>query len=163
MAFDFEQLKQKAIRDQKKNKALFERLKKKKDLDQSFHKLHDEVFEIIDCLDCANCCRSLGPRITNKDIEKLAGHFRKRPSEITEQYFRIDEDGDFVFKSMPCPFLGTDNYCAVYENRPKACREYPHTDSVKMHKLLNITLKNIPVCPAVSEIVDKLHKAIGSK
>ncbi len=28
----------------------------------------------------------------------------------------------------PCPFLGDDNYCSVYEARPKACREYPHTD-----------------------------------
>lgn len=29
---------------------------------------------------------------------------------------------------MPCPLLGRDNYCAVYADRPKACREYPHTD-----------------------------------
>lgn len=46
-------------------------------------------------------------------------------------YLRVDEDNDKVFKSMPCPFLGEDNLCSIYDIRPKACREFPHTDRKK--------------------------------
>lgn len=96
-------------------------------MDTIVQQLHDEVSEKIDCLTCANCCRSLGPAIYDKDIERMAKALRIKPSEVVSSYLRIDEDGDYVFKSMPCPFLMNDNYCSIYESRPKACREYPHT------------------------------------
>ena len=70
----------------------------------------------------------------------------------------MDEDDDFVFSIMPCVFLNEDNSCKIYEDRPRACREYPHTDQRKMHQVLDITLKNISVCPAVFEIVERLKK-----
>jgi len=133
------------------------KLKKPKQLDELFLMLHKKTFEKIDCLSCANCCKSLGPRITDKDIEKLSKHMRLKPANFIAQYLRIDEDNDYVFKEMPCPFLAPDNYCMVYENRPKACREYPHTDSKKMIKHLNLTLKNAETCPAVYIILDDLR------
>jgi Fe-S-cluster containining protein len=71
---------------------------------------------------------------------------------------RIDEDRDYVLQSVPCTFLGADNYCSIYQVRPKACREFPHTDRIKQHQLLKLTEKNIEVCPAVFEIVEKLKK-----
>ena len=91
-------------------------------MDTIVQQLHDEVSEKIDCLTCANCCRSLGPAIYDKDIERIAKALRIKPSEVVSSYLRIDEDGDYVFKSMPCPFLMDDNYCSIYESRPKACR-----------------------------------------
>jgi hypothetical protein len=45
-----------------------------------------------------------------------------------------------------------DNYCMVYESRPKACREYPHTDRKKFAQLLSLTEKNLDTCPAVLDI-----------
>ena len=88
----------------------------------------------------------------------MAKHFGQRPAEFTEQYLRIDEDGDYVLQSLPCPFLGADNYCSVYEVRPKACREFPHTDRRKMHQILELTRKNVEVCPAVFEIVEGMKQ-----
>lgn len=148
-----------AEKDQQKNKIFFSRLKRKppKDLDEKVHGLHSEVFENFNCLDCGNCCKTLGPRISDKDILRIAKHLKAKPSVLTEKYFRIDEDNDFVFKTMPCPFLGHDNYCSIYESRPTACRNYPHTDRKKIEQLLDITQKNISVCPAVYEIVSKLR------
>jgi len=141
-------------------KSFVNKLKKQppKNLDDLIHNLHNDVFENIDCLACANCCKSLGPRITDKDIERLAKHLRLKPSQFTEKYLRIDEDHDYVFKHKPCPFLLPDNYCIVYESRPKACREYPHTDRRKMYQILDLTLKNYAVCPAVKEIIDRLRQ-----
>jgi len=156
--------KHRALVQQKKkeNKKFFQQLKREKPkvLDQKIHQLHDEVFAYTDCLECANCCTTTGPMFTDKDISRIAKYLRIKPSEFTEKYLRIDEDNDYVLQSVPCTFLGDDNRCSIYDVRPKACREFPHTDRVKQHQILNLTQKNVAVCPAVFEIVEKLKKVI---
>lgn len=129
-----------------------------KDLDHQFHELHDEAFGEIDCLDCANCCKTTSPIFYDKDVERMASFFKMKASAFYDQYLRTDEDGDQVLKASPCPFLMDDNKCMAYEARPKACREYPHTNRKKMHQILDLTAKNTRVCPAVSSIVEKLSK-----
>lgn len=157
---DLELLKQKAKKAEGENKAFLKKLRKKKpkDLDDIVSEFHEEVFEEIDCLECANCCKSISPIITQKDIERLAKHLKMRPADFIEQYVYMDSDGDYVYKETPCPFLMPDNYCMVYEQRPKACREYPHTDRRKFYQILNLTQKNTHYCPAVYEVVEKLKK-----
>ena len=146
----------------KENKAFFQQVKrlKPKVLDKQIHQLHEEVFACTDCLKCANCCTTTGPMFTYKDISRIAKHLRLRPSEFTEKYLRIDEDNDYVLQSVPCTFLGDDNRCSIYDVRPKACREFPHTDRAKQHQILNLTQKNVAVCPAVYEIVERMKDAI---
>jgi len=126
------------------------------------HDAHAEAFSCIDCLECANCCTTTGPLLTDKDISRLAKHLRMKDAAFVDEYVRVDEDGDQVFKSMPCPFLGADNYCSVYEHRPKACREYPHTDRVKQHQLLKLHLKNTEICPAVEQVLAKVGSRLQS-
>ena len=128
-------------------------------LDNLFHEAHEKAFSCVDCLQCANCCTTTGPLLTDKDIQRIAKHLRMKEADFVSKYVRVDEDNDQVFKSMPCPFLGTDNYCSIYEHRPKACKEYPHTDRVKQHQLLGLHLKNVKICPAV----EKMFEDIGQK
>ena len=144
----------------KENKQFFKSLKKKKskDLDNLIHPLHDDAFRYTDCLSCANCCKTTSPFFTDKDIQRIAKYLRVRPSEFTQKYLDIDEDRDYVLKTLPCVFLSEHNYCSIYDVRPKACREFPHTDRIKQKQLLKITEKNVQVCPAVYDIVDKLKK-----
>lgn len=125
-------------------------------MDMEVLHIHEEVSERIDCLSCANCCRSLGPAISDKDIDRMAKALRMKPSEVVTAYLRIDEDGDYVFKSMPCPFLMPDNYCSIYEHRPKACREYPHTDRKKFEQIYKLTVKNTETCPIAYEVLSRL-------
>ena len=148
--------------EKEQNKKYLTRLKNKapKNLDEAVHHLHDQVFEEVNCLECANCCKTTSPIFYNRDIERLSKHFRIRPSDFIEKYLRIDEDKDYVLKSSPCPFLLPDNYCAVYEDRPNACREYPHTNRKKIAQILDLTFKNTLVCPAVFEITKRLKKII---
>lgn len=129
-------------------------------MDDLFHQQHEEVFEEIDCLDCGNCCKTTSPIFYQTDIERLAKSLRLKPGAFIEKYLRIDEDNDYVLKSSPCPFLADDNYCRVYEDRPKACREYPHTDRKKMIQITDLTFKNTMVCPAVLEMVERLKNII---
>lgn len=144
----------------KENRIFFDKLKRLtyRNLDTYFQEVHEEVFEKTDCLACANCCKTTSPIFYNRDIERLAKHFKIKPGDFIERYLKIDEDKDYVLRQAPCPFLGTDNYCSVYENRPNACREYPHTDRKKISQLLDLTFKNTFVCPAVLEITEQLKK-----
>ena len=153
-----EELRRLVKQDGKNNLILLQRLKKMKqpETDQLFHSRHTKAFDQFDCLGCANCCSSISPIITVSDIDKLARHFKQKATVIIDKYLHIDEDGDYVFNETPCPFLMPDNYCMVYENRPKACREYPHTDRRKMQQILKLTLKNCEICPIVYHIVEDL-------
>lgn len=142
------------------NKKLKEKLKKTKprNLDEQFHQLHEEAFEQIDCLDCANCCKTTSPIFIQTDIDRLAKTFRMKSSQFIDEYLHRDADGDYVLNTAPCPFLGTDNKCLVYEDRPKACREYPHTDRKNMLGILDLSLRNTLVCPAVFKIFYEIGK-----
>ena len=76
-----------------------------KDLDSRFHELHEEAFQKIDCLDCANCCKTTSPIFYDKDVERMAAHFKMKAADFFDKYLKIDEDGDQVLQASPCPFL----------------------------------------------------------
>ena len=155
---DLDKHKELSKQKRKKNKSFFRSLKKvkPKNLDNIIHNLHDEVFNYTDCLMCANCCKTTGPLFTNKDIQRISKYLKLKPSIFTEKYLRVDEDNDYVLQNLPCIFLNKDNFCSIYEVRPKACKEFPHTDRKKQSQLLSVTEKNISVCPAVYDIVEKM-------
>ena len=88
-------------------------------------------FAEIDCTACANCCKTLGPDFKEADITRIAKYFKMKLPAFEAEFLQVDEDGDKVFKSMPCPFLGGDNLCSIYDVRPKACREFPQYRSQK--------------------------------
>lgn len=144
------------------NKKFFAKLKNKppKDLDYIMEDLHEAEFKKTDCLQCSNCCKTTGPLFTDKDIERIAKHFKLKPQQFINQYLRIDEDNDYVLQQVPCTFLGADNYCSIYEVRPKACQEFPHTDRKKFQQISNLTLKNVAICPAAFNIVEEMKRRI---
>lgn len=144
------------------NKKFFIKLKKKppKNLDYIMQDLHDREFEQTDCLQCANCCKTTGPLFTDKDISRIAKHFKLKAQQFVTQYLQIDEEGDYILQQVPCVFLDTDNYCSIYHIRPKACREFPHTNRKKFQQISNLTLKNVSICPAAFNIVEAMKQKI---
>ena len=144
------------------NKKFFDNLKKKapKNLDYIMQELHEQEFVRTDCLQCANCCKTTGPLFTDKDILRIAKDFKIKAKHFISQYLRLDEENDYVLQSVPCTFLGADNYCSIYEVRPKACSEFPHTDRKKFQQISNLTLKNVVICPAAYNIVEEMKKLI---
>lgn len=155
-----DQIKQRAKDERKANKKFFRQLSQRrpKQLDQTVSHLHEEVFEEMDCLVCANCCKTTSPIFIDKDIDRIARHLGMRPAQFVTTYLHLDSDGDYVLNESPCAFLGADNYCSIYDVRPRACREYPHTNRKNFHQILDLTLKNTAVCPAVFEIVKRLRE-----
>ena len=159
---DLEFYKSQALQKQKEHKKFLEGLKKKppKNLDYTVIETHDEVFEEIDCLECANCCKTTGPLYTEKDIERIAKHLRMKSADFEKKFLRIDEDQDKVLQHLPCFFLNEDKTCSIYEVRPKACREYPHTDRKKIYQINHLMLKNTVICPAAYVFVEKMLEKV---
>ncbi|MFT4023761.1 MAG: YkgJ family cysteine cluster protein [Flavihumibacter sp.] len=117
---------------------------------------HEEAFKKVDCLQCAACCRHYSPRFKTTDIRRIAKHLRVKESVFIDTYLRLDEDGDYVVKSSPCPFLQSDNHCSIYDQRPSDCARFPYTDEDVLVKRRQITLKNSSFCPAVYYVLEKL-------
>lgn len=147
-----------ATEEFQENKKLVQKFKKSnhRDLDNAFHKEHDKVFKKIDCLACANCCKTTSPIFRDVDIKRIASKLRIPIGKFIETYLKIDEERDYVLKQSPCAFLSDDNTCDIYEDRPLACREYPHTNRKNMYQILDLTLTNSQICPAVSSIFTTL-------
>jgi hypothetical protein len=148
----------------KDNESFFKKLGKRppKNLDKLFHEAHDEVFKTVDCLSCANCCKTTSPIFYQRDIERAAQGLRIKPGDFLQRYLEMDEEGDFVLKQAPCPFLDNMNKCTIYEHRPTACKEYPHTNRKKMQQILGLTFRNTLVCPAVLKIVENIKEKTDS-
>lgn len=118
--------------------------------------LHEEAFEKIDCLQCAACCKNYSPRFKTPDIKRISKYLKMKESDFIDAYLQIDEDGDYVVKTTPCPFLDANNYCSIYEQRPSDCQRFPYTDEDVFIKRPHITLKNATFCPAVYFVLEKL-------
>lgn len=160
---DLENLQKLSSDKLKENKKYFQKLKKRtpKRLDLLVQEIHEKEFERTDCLTCANCCKTTSPMFTYKDIERISKHLKMKVVDFKNQYLKIDEDDFHVLKSAPCTFLDeTDNTCFIYDVRPKACAEYPHTNRRKFIQLANLTIKNTEVCPATYRIVETLKKQL---
>lgn len=151
----------KSAEHQKQYKQMLQRADKNKVL-KLLPDLHEEAFEKIDCLQCANCCKNYSPRFKTPDIKRIAKHLKMRESDFIDTYLRLDEDGDYVVNTKPCPFLGSDNYCGIYEVRPSDCERFPYTDEDVILKRQPLTLKNSTFCPityfVLEGLLDKLKK-----
>ncbi len=118
--------------------------------------LHEQAFEKINCLECAACCKNYSPRFKTPDVKRISKHLAMKESAFIEKYLRVDDDGDFVVKVSPCPFLGADNFCSIYEVRPSDCQRFPYTDEDVIIKRQQLTLKNASFCPITFYVLDKL-------
>ena len=118
--------------------------------------LHEEAFSEINCLDCAACCKNYSPRFKTPDIKRISRRLGLKESRFIEKYLVLDEEGDYVVNAKPCPFLGNDNSCDIYEDRPSDCRRFPYTDEDVLLKRQTLTLKNAGFCPAVFFVLDKM-------
>ncbi len=140
---------------QKKFKTFLERADKNTVL-KKLPQLNAEAFEKIDCLQCAACCKNYSPRFKTPDVKRISKHLRMRESEFIDTYLNVDEEGDFVVKTTPCPFLGSNNFCSIYDLRPSDCARFPYADEDVFFKRQKLTLKNATFCPITVFVLEKL-------
>ena len=144
---------------QKQFKSVLERTDKNRLLRQ-LPQLHEEAFERVDCLQCAACCKNYSPRFKTPDVKRISKHLGMKESVFIDTYLRVDEDGDFVVKASPCPFLGADNFCSIYDVRPSDCVRFPYTDEDVMINRQKLTLKNSTFCPITYYVLERLAESV---
>jgi Fe-S-cluster containining protein len=98
-------------------------------------------------------------RLKRADIERIAGRLGMTPEDFTARHLHAVEGEEFEITSKPCPFLGSDNRCTIYEFRPDCCREYPYTDKPDFATRTYGHSQNTLVCPAVFWIVEQLRRS----
>lgn len=157
-----EQLPEMAREKKQENEKYFSRLKRKprKGLDMLMQEIHREEFSRTDCLSCANCCKTTSPIFTEKDISRISRFLKMKEHKFVETYLQRDGDDFMVLQQAPCTFLDADNSCLIYEVRPKACSEYPHTDRKRFIQITRLTMKNAEICPATYNILETLKKRL---
>lgn len=135
------------------------KMRSPKKVDRIALELHQEAFSIVDCTKCANCCKTLHPVVTNEDITRIAGHLGMTEEEFVAAYLeRDEEESGYRIKSTPCPFLGDDNRCTIYDVRPEKCRGYPFTDKPDFVFMTITHANNAVVCPAVFYLVEQMKR-----
>lgn len=149
-----------AQRHDDRNSAFLRSLKVKNDrtVDRAAHRLHQKAFAIVDCTQCANCCKTVSPIFAADDIARIAHYLRMDIDAFATQYLVKCEDEDgFEPKGLPCPFLGEDNRCTIYEVRPIVCAEYPYTDKPEISCRTHSIAAKAMECPAVFYIVEQMR------
>lgn len=121
---------------------------------------HEEAFNQVNCLSCGNCCKRYSPRFKTPDIKRISKLLGMKAGQFIENFLQEDQDGDFVLQQTPCPFLGNDNYCSIYEDRPSDCKRFPYTDEDVLVQRVPLTLKNTTFCPITYLVIERLMETI---
>lgn len=151
-----------------KNKTVFKRFLNKllkeqpRGLDKIAAETDKEVWKETDCLSCANCCKTMSPTYTTADIKRISAHLEMTPDAFKKKWLRKDRGGDWLNKTEPCQFLNLENnYCAIYEVRPKDCAGFPHHTKRRMVDYMHVYKQNVEYCPATYKLVEKMMDKLG--
>ena len=132
------------------------------ELDRVVHETTDAVWKQIDCIACANCCKTLQIEVDADDVRRLAKRVAMPERAFAQKYVRRDTDKRQHLVSSPCAFLGPDGACTVYEDRPKACRDFPYLHETNFRSRSMTMIENAATCPIVFNVLQSLKKTLTS-
>jgi Fe-S-cluster containining protein len=129
-------------------------------IDKLVHELNSFYISRIDCTQCGNCCTHLRPILAESDIDILIRNLQLSREKFKKAYVMTDEEGDMLFKKLPCAFL-SDRKCGLYNSRPEDCRSYPHLYKNDFTSRLYGIFENYAICPIVFNVVEDLKNRLG--
>jgi uncharacterized protein len=130
------------------------------DLDEKIKPIYEAVVEKIDCLDCANCCKTTVTTFNEEDIARISKFLGINKKRFIDLYTILDE-GEYTTITTPCPFLESDNKCAIYEVRPHACSSFPHLGRKKFLNRKRVHIENYLVCPITYHTINQISEKTG--
>lgn len=117
------------------------------------------------CTGCGNCCKEPLLPLTDEDLGRLARHTGADPLSLVQFVSRDEIDMDhepegfallrqgrrvMVLKHVRgrCVYLGADERCTVYNERPLGCRVFPLDPTFsRSGKLVRLQLIEATECP----------------
>jgi uncharacterized protein len=133
--------------------------------DRILRRVAEGIEEQINCRECANCCRVATTTVTERDIEKLARHFRMKPARFIADYTDMSEEEGRILrrtKETGCVFLD-GNECTVYDARPDTCEKFPHVvrGSGSIASRMWQFADRATYCPIVYNSLEAFKKELG--
>jgi len=123
----------------------------------------DKAYEIcigykneIPCELCGRCCHQPHIVVLPQEVDKISTATGINLFEFMTEYVTQTSDGRLLFKKTdPCAFLGSDNKCTIWKNRPEICDEFPFVVSMFMSRVyLAITNHKADILELVSYMDD---------
>lgn len=127
-----------------------------KNLQQKVDAIHDAVFEEINCLDCGNCCKTYTVTLTEEDYQRIEA--RVGTAFMNNLDIVQEPNDNWIIRSVPCPFLGINNICSIYEIRPEECASYPHLKGKDIRRRRYMHVDNAKHCPAAFHVLERIKK-----
>ncbi|MFN9595332.1 MAG: YkgJ family cysteine cluster protein [Bacteroidota bacterium] len=159
------QVKEWALEGSNTLKSIHNQLKSKasKDVDDLFFKHAQKITELVDCTTCGNCCKLLEAGLSDDEIAKLSIIKNERPEHFKRLYLLKENGSDaWYLKETPCTFLKSDCKCAIYEDRPKACINYPGLNHPGIKYRLRSVWANYEICPIVYASVEAVKTDLAN-
>jgi len=128
------------------------------EIDALVRETTDQVWAHIDCLECGACCRALSIVLDDRDIARLAKRLGISVGAFARQYVRR-AGGEASFAAQPCPFLD-GNACTVYEDRPRACRDFPYLHDAGFRERMLGLIEYALLCPVILNTLEALKRRL---
>ena len=96
-----------------------------KDLDLAYsvcERLHDS----FPCEMCGKCCHQANITVMDSEVQRIAKHLNMTSDAFIDEYL-YRRDGLWLFKKeRKCRFLGKNNKCTIWKERPQICHDFPY-------------------------------------
>ena len=129
-------------------------------LDAVVRETADEVMEQVDCTLCGNCCKTMYVTVDQFDIERLAKRLGMKPHAFERKYVVMADDREKLLSRVPCAFLDGTR-CSVYEDRPRACRDFPYLHVRGFRERTFMMMNNTVLCPIVYNTLEQVKPKVG--
>jgi len=108
------------------------------------------------CEMCGKCCHQPNIIILPEEVDRISASAGIPLYEFITKYIERTSDGRMLFKkSDACFFLGPDNKCRIWKDRPEICDDFPCAVSMLMSRVyLAVTNKDAKIIDLISYMDD---------
>ncbi|MGE0015368.1 MAG: YkgJ family cysteine cluster protein [Candidatus Methanomethylophilaceae archaeon] len=106
-----------------------------KDLDLAYG-ICQHYHSSFPCQECGRCCHQKLITILPDEVDRISSAAGVPLGEFMSKYVGFSKDGRIMLLlTDPCAFLGKDNRCRIWDDRPEVCREFPYLVSTFMSRV----------------------------
>ncbi len=88
------------------------------------------------CHMCGRCCHQPHIIVQPHEVDRISSAARIPLYDFMRDYLVQTSDGRMLFKRTdPCAFLGSDNRCKIWKDRPEICDDFPYSVSMFMSRV----------------------------